>query len=349
MRLRHVDAFYLFCDEHFGTDSFDSALSLHDAVKTQHMVEMFYAALTADPNYTTTAVQRWDTVRTFVQTMARRLAPQSDAWNSLSSLLCGMGAIRSPKRGRFKFIRALPSKTLADLFEVAEPGTVRNPFKGEAVQWRNWLIFNLLIMCGLRRGEAMLLEVDSLKRDVDPDTGELVQWLDVTSNFSQDPRATKPSMKTEQSHRQIPVSASLADLYEHYVSNIRVSSDEHPYLLTSRSGSPLSAESLTKTFEAFSRALSAHAKERFFEFSRGKKNVSPHDLRHTCATARYCMFMKQENKQELVLQRMRAFFGWSITSSMPEHYARAAIHDDLMRSWTDLFDKRMHILRSIHQ
>ena len=39
----------------------------------------------------------------------------------------------------------------------------------------------------------------------------------------------------------------------------------------------------------------------------GKTNISPHDLRHTCATARYTMFMELNPDRELAIQRMRAF------------------------------------------
>lgn len=345
LRLGHIDAFYLFCDERFGHDALDDALSRRDAEKVQLMAESFYVSLTADPNYNSTAVQRWDSVQAFLQRLARRLSPSDHAWAGLAVLLPTM-KVRRPKNGRVEFKRALPATTLSDLLAVAHPDSPRNPFRGHFVRERNWLIVNLLLLCGLRRGEALLLEVDSLKREIDPDTGELVHWLDVTTNFDYDPRLTKPSMKTRQSHRQIPISADLANLYDHYVDNVRVPSDDHPYLVTSSQGSPLSAESLTKLFEKFYRALSPAAQDRFFESSGGKEQISPHDLRHTCATARFRMFMRQDPNRDLALQRMRAFFGWSVTSQMPDHYARAAIQEDLMQTWNAHFDQRLDHLRS---
>jgi len=202
------------------------------------------------------------------------------------------------------------------------------------------------IAVGLRRGEALLLEKDSLKQDIDPHSGEVLYWLDVTACFDADPRATAPSMKTPQSHRQIPVSDSFAELYLQYVGEIRQSDGLHPYLLTARGGARLSAESLTMMFERLFRALLESAQAAFYERC-GKDQLSPHDLRHTCATARYSVFLEKDRDRELALQRMRAFFGWSIKSHMPEHYARPAIQNDLMRSWNDLFEQRINVLRSI--
>ncbi|MEW9585268.1 site-specific integrase [Paraburkholderia sp. DGU8] len=272
LRLRHIDAFYCFTDEHFGLDSLDGAISARNAAAVGNMVEAFFTSLTVDSDYTTTNVQRWKAVRRFALDLARLRAPASEPWSSLSSMLGALRGIRNPNQGKIRHIRALPAQTLVELLNVAEPGVPRNPFRDYHTQNRNWFIVNLLLMCGLRRGEALLLGEDSLKQEYDPDSGELVFWLDVTTCFDEDPRATTPSMKTAQSHRQIPVSSSLAELYEHYLSEVRQSNGEHPYLLTSRAGGPLSAESLTKMFERLSEALPEAARNAFYERS-GKSHL----------------------------------------------------------------------------
>lgn len=347
IHLRHLGTFYEHCDERFGCDSLDAAISARDAQGFQAMVESFYIALTSPSTYTTTTAQRWDSVRGFANSVARRLAVHGEAWRAVSRLLDTMGPIRAPMRGRFKFARALPAPTLGDLLEVAFPHSLRNPFVGERTRLRNWFIVNLLLLCGLRRGEALLLAIDSLKRDVDPDSGEMTHWLDVTTTEDDDVRATRPSMKTEQSHRQIPISESLAALYDLYVADARAPDARHGFLLTARDGAPLSAESVNQMMRDLTEALQPIAVQRFRERTGGKRSVSPHDLRHTCATARYSMFMAVEPNRELTLQRMRAFFGWSVTSEMPELYARAAIQDDLLRSWKRLFDDRVRLLRNL--
>ena len=209
-------------------------------------------------------------------------------------------------------------------------------------------MLNLLLLCGIRRGELLLLTVDALKHEVDPHSSEVVYWLNVTTTSEDvDTRSTRPSLKTIQSHRQVPVSAGLAVLYERYVAEDRVGSSEHGFLFTSRSGRPLSAESVTKVLQKFTAALPPPALKAFRDRSGGKTHISSHDLRHTCATARFPMFMQVKGNRELALQRMRAFFGWSVTSAMPEIYARSAIQDDLLRAWNDLFDRRVDLLRSV--
>ncbi len=347
-KLRHLDNFYGFCDFRFGIDSFDAAVSGRDAARTQQMVEAFYLDLTATSGFNTTAVQCWDAVRDFAQRLARQRAPSSQAWDAMSSALWAMGRLRQPHRGQFRFARSLPARTLTDLLEVAHPDSRRNPFRGAQVRMRNWLIVNLLLLAGLRRGELMLLDCGSLKSDIDVDTGDLVYWLDVTETAEFDPRHSAPSIKTAQSHRQVPVSHDVAHLFEHYASEARYPNAHHGLLLTSSNGAPLSAESISKIFGVLSRAISADALAQFSKRSGGKKRISPHDLRHLCATARYGMFMALAPDRELAFQRMRAFFGCSVNSTMPDHYARAAIHDDMLRTWNRLFDERVGVLRGLH-
>lgn len=347
-QLRHLNSLYEFCDSRFGEDSLDAAISFRDVQGLQNMAEAFYLHLTSDDEYTTTSVQCWGVACAFIRFISRRFATKHEAWAALDSYLGALRRMRAPKTGRFKYVRALPDSTLRDLLDVSAPESNRNPFSSAATRLRNWLIVNLLLLCGLRRGEALLLKVTSLQTEVDPGTGEVVRWLDVTtSEDDEDERATRPSIKTEESHRQIPVSESLAAVYEQYVAEGRTDSPDHDFLLTSRDGKPLSAESVNKAFEKFTRVLSPQAVQRFRERTGNKQHISPHDLRHTCATARYRIFIRQDADRELALQRMRAFFGWSRTSEMPDVYARAAIQDDLLTAWSELFDRRVADLRAL--
>lgn len=345
--LQHLDSFYRYCDERFGADAFDEGMSTRDAEGVMLMVESFYLTTTSDPAYNTTDVQRWGVVRAFVQSLAKRLAPSNPEWAAAASMLAAMGRMRAPRLGGFRFIRALPKTTLLDLLEVAHPSSPRNPFKGYQTRVRNWLIVNLMLLAGLRRGEALLLACDSLKEDVDPESGEVVRWLDITTVFENDPRSTTPRIKILESHRQIPVSEDLALLYQHFAAEHRPTDAGHGFLLTTKAGAPLSAEALSKVFRKLTDALAPEAIQSLFDRSGGKTNISPHDLRHTCATARYTMFMELNPDRELAIQRMRAFFGWSARSAMPEHYARAAIQDDLMQAWNTLFAEKTSLMRGI--
>jgi integrase len=349
-RLRHIGAFYEACDVRYGPDALDRAFSGGHVDAVLAMLGDFYLTVSTIESPSSSDVSRWDAVRSFSKAVALLLSPWNRAWIALPPYLESLGEVRCRDKGKFRFVRALPDLVLDELLCIAHPESGRNPFLDGRVRWRNWLIVHILLLGGLRRGEALLLQVDSLKHDVDRATGQVKYWLDVTTTEYEDSRATKPSIKTADSHRQIPVSADLAALYEYYVREVRVSDGDVPFLLTSARSSALSAESVTKMFERYTAALSPAAYARFQERTGGKCHISPHDLRHTGATARYAMFMAQEGaSRDLTLQRMRAFFGWSITSEMPELYARAAIQDDLLRSWNDLFDKRVLGLRGADQ
>ena len=353
MQLRHIDSFYDHCDKEYGIDWLDAAITMHKHAELQDMVETFHMSLSERSDSNTTTVQKWAAVRGFVQSITGRLAPGSEAWRALAAFVEGMEKIRPNNFGRIKFVYALSQRTLGDLLDVAEPGSGRNPWKGIGIQRRNWLAINLLLFCGLRRGELLLLTVDSLNEDVEPTSGELVHWLNVTSCsdddefHNHDPRANKPSIKTEASHRQIPVSKDLADLYISYVTDFREPSDTHGFLITARGGAPLSVESVNKFFRQLSKALSDEARAQFRKRAGGKKHVSPHDMRHTAATGRYISYRDEGSDILLVKQRMRAYFGWDTKSDMPDLYARAAIQEDLLRSWSDVFELRTVAGRSL--
>lgn len=344
-RLRNIDRFYEHCDKKFGMNALDCALGDANAPLVHCMVDDFYIELTSNEKYTTTDVQCWDDVRTFVLHFGRYWSVGSDEWRAFVGAMKGTGRLRSPKRGRIKFARALPEITLSELLEVAQPGSTRNPFVSPAIQQRNWLALLLMLLCGLRRGEALLLTVDSLRQGIDQHSGEIKYWLDVISTGDDDIRTTRPSIKTSESNRQIPLSADLAILIEQYIAEYREDDEKHRFLLTSDEGKALSAESINKVLVGLSKAISSSALERFKERTGGKKHISPHDLRHTCATVRYGLFMAVDSNRDLAMQRMRAFFGWAIESDMPLIYARAAIQEDLLKSWSDLFDQRVSAMR----
>lgn len=344
-RLRHIGVFYDFCDSRFGPEELDRAFSEARVERAKAMLGDFYLSLSGITRPNGGVVARWDAVRNFVIGVARLLSPWNEAWKTVRSYAESLGEIRSKNFGKFRFVRALPDMVLAELLAIAHPDSDLNPVQDKRVRWRNWLIFHLLLLGGLRRGESLLLVIDSLRHDVDRKTGQLRYWLDVTNTEEEDERSTRPSMKTAESHRQIPISGELASVYQHYVNEARYSQGDVPHLLTSTRGDPLSAESITKVFEDFTAALSPEAYKRFQRRTGNKRHVSPHDLRHTSATARYAMFIAQDADKELALQRMRAYFGWSVKSEMPELYARSAIQDDLLRAWNDIFDKRVLALR----
>jgi hypothetical protein len=50
---------------------------------------------------------------------------------------------------------------------------------------------------------------------------------------------------------------------------------------------------------------------------------------------------------EQAMAQLRSFFGWSKTSVMPLHYAKAALDERLNDTWSDDLDKRLEFLRAL--
>jgi len=348
IRLADIGVFYEHCDELFGQTSLDSAISSGDAAALETMAETFFLELSGKDDYTSADVQRWDSARGFLARTLTLIDPGQTRFSSVIGLLHGIGRMQLPAGGRFPYALSLPQTTLADLLRVASPDSALNPVINLSVRWRNWLMLQLLLQAGLRRGELLLLTLDSLQRDVSRTTGGTLYWLNVTEAEGEDLRSSKPSIKTRTSHRQVPVSEELAELVELYVAEFRPSGETN-FLLTANGKAGLSKEAVDKNFQDLTTALSPEARQLLSARTGGRKWVSSHMPRHTCATVAYKLFMTTTGDKELTRQRMRAFFGWEENSQMPEHYARAAIQDDLIATWAAVFDRQISALRGLDE
>jgi integrase len=258
-----------------------------------------------------------------------------------------MKSLRVDRKAKPKAPRALPASVVEDLYQVADPASARNPFRSEGQRWRNFALFVLYLHQGLRRGEALVLPVDAVKEDFDPKLGRNRLWLDVTENpyEDQDPRYTAPGIKTDLSHRQIPVTKGVADIVQHYVDNYRGRQD-HTFLFPSNRKRPLAVCSVNLMFDNLSAALSEAARRDLRNRLHAVK-VTSHDCRHSCAVVRLTEFVAEEKDMEVALQDMRVFFGWSKSSEMPRHYARAFFEDRLITVWQAKYDDRVEMLRAL--
>jgi len=79
----------------------------------------------------------------------------------------------------------------------------------------------------------------------------------------------------------------------------------------------------------------------------GKNSITPHDLRHTSAVVRLNQLLSNNVPMEEALQRLRSFFGWARTSSMPRMYARAVFEDRMADIWSNVLDDKVEILRAL--
>lgn len=239
-------------------------------------------------------------------------------------------------------IRALPPLVVEDLYELFRPDSPRNPFKTVTLRWRNLLIFMLLLRLGLRRGEAALLHATSFKEDFDPELGKTIHWLDIEETDDGDPRYEQPSLKTQTSRRQLPLSSELVDLAQYYTANFRGRAN-YPHLLMSQKAKPLALRSFGKIFDVVTEALSDRAKEAMRK--QGLANVSCHDFRHTAAVVRMRRYQDAGMDLDKAQEKLRVFFGWSKSSNMPRLYAKAYFETSLAEVWDEKFETFVDALR----
>jgi integrase len=354
-RLRYVDSLYSHADLHFGTNSLDNAIGCFDEASLEGILESWLVSIVNHSKQTTSDESRWRTGLDFVSTVLLWLTKTAPSEMKIYSLqgaihrlsnLYGQLHVAGPRK--VAGVRSLPANVVEELYSIVDPVSTKNPFSRERTRWLVYTCFIILMHQGLRRGELLLLPTDAVKSEFDQKSSRERSWINVETNpyedESTDSRHSRPGIKTAQSIRQIPVSATVADIIQTYVENFRGRPD-HAYLANSQQQLPLSTESLTKMFSKISSVLPSSLITTLSNRA-GRSSVTPHDLRHTCATVRLHQLLRQGDSMDEATQKLRSFFGWSRESMMPLRYARAVFEDRLMDVWTERFDSQIDLIRS---
>jgi integrase len=350
-KLRHIEAFYAHTESLGG--NLDDALSELDLGRLGNSLEAFFVMLRNVPRPTQTTAKRWITAFHFVRdtclrleknpAVGKKMAAVQEHISRLDNLYLGLRPYRL-RNGRKP--RAIPRAVVAELLQVIQPGSPNNPFIEPETQWRVYALVGLLLLQGLRLGEALSLPADFLKSERDPRTGHLKWRLSVQTNESEDdPRAEPPALKNEHSIRTIPVAAATAEGLLAYLENYR-GRVEHGFFLSSTRKRPLSLSGASKALERLTEALSPQAKAELLELT-GAQYIRAHALRHTCAVVRMKQLLAMGNIEENAMMHLRSFFGWTKNSVMPLHYAKMALDERLNETWNDKLDDRIEILRSL--
>lgn len=351
-KLAHINALYVHVDELGG--NLDDALGDLDLDRLGNILESFFITLRNAPNPNGSTLNRWNTAFRFVRETLMMLEKNPAKGtpieavlgrvNRLDNLYLGLRPYRPKKT--FK-PRALPRSVVLELLDMLQPGSPNNPFRSEATQWRMLALVSLMLFQGLRRGEALLLSADFLKTESDPRSGQLRYRLSVRTLEQEDPRANPPGIKTAESIRTIPVAPQTAAVLQTYLENYRGRVD-HGFYLSSVRGQPLSLTGVNKAFDTLTETLTPSARAELLDLT-GVPNLRPHALRHTCAVVRLRQMQAADISTDKAMMNLRSFFGWSRTSSMPLHYAKAALDEQLNESWNDKLDDRLAVLRSLPQ
>jgi integrase len=350
-KLGHIEALYAHVDQLGG--SLDDALHVVDFDRLGNALEAFFAQLRNVPVPTESAQSRWNTAFHFVRDICERLERDPAAGNKMEEVRARMAQLDRLYLGLRPFrkrlgtkLRALPRNVVAALLDAATPGSENNPFYSTDTQWRVYVLVCLLLYQGLRRGECLLLPANFLKSEVDLRTGARRWYMSVRSNETEDdPRGTRPSIKTANAIRTLPVAHETAQALLAYGENYRGNVD-HGFYLSSSRGTPLSLEGVNLALRRLTEVLPPTIREQLLERT-GARWLTPHPLRHTCAVVRTAQLLKSGKTPEQTMMHLRSFFGWSKKSLMPLLYAKAALDESLNDSWNDGFDARVSVLRSL--
>jgi integrase len=167
---------------------------------------------------------------------------------------------------------------------------------------RNWLMFEMALELGIRRGELLKLRLDSLPRGSDDGIRVLRRPDD-----PHDSRSKEPAVKTAE--RVIPASRNLLTAIRAYLTYPRPLgrvSGRSPYLFVARSGSPVSMD----TADDVIAAIGKHS---------GVSPLSWHRLRHTWAERMAEAFARQPNGMD----RLVYLGGWTNPHSATRYIQRA--------------------------
>jgi integrase len=226
--------------------------------------------------------------------------------------------------GRYAVKEGLTEDEVIALRKVIKPGAKENPFKPSS-QFRNYLIIELMLATGIRRGELLKIKLNHLPKGIK-------QTLSVTRSpdDKEDSRRKEPQVKTLE--REIPIAKSLMRDLWLYVEKHR-KKGKHPYLFTSyRDGSPLSSNGVNWIYSFLVESC----------FPQLKGKLHPHTMRHTFNNE-LVRRARENNWDSNQVEKMQKYLnGWSEQSIMPQRYARRAIEGmamELMMQFQDALYK----------
>lgn len=356
LKLRYIESLYMFADKLKRIGYLDDILSDINISEIGELLEAFFIQLRNQNEITGATENKWQICFSFVRAITTLLTKSQIDINKLSAIESKLfhlgqlyGQLRIQKSKRPDNLRSLPVDLVSCLYEMLDPSevSISNPFKRNLTRWNVFITYICMLHMGLRSGEVLLLPVNAVKSAFDNKQSRKRYWINVTTLEDDyiDTRYNKPSIKTVQSIRQIPISELTANLIQIYEENYR-GKPPHPYLINSQWNRPLSHESLTKYYERISNYIPKNIIQ-ILKNRTGKNTISPHDLRHTCAVVRLSQFLENGDTVENAMPKMRVFFGWSRQSTMPSKYARAVFEDRISGIWSDIMDERIAILRNI--
>lgn len=223
----------------------------------------------------------------------------------------------------------LDEAVLDALEEIMKPGSSANPVVDFGLQVRNALMFAILRLTGIRRGELLNLKIDDF--DFAKNTMKIVRRADSAG----DPRTNQPLAKTRE--RTFPLIPELMDRVHQYISKYRnkvPGARKHGYLfVTHRLGKTLGWPLSSSGFGNFIATLSSLADD----FS----NLHTHALRHhwNYTFSKLCDEKGTTPERE---EKLRSYLmGWSETSETASVYNKRHIKEEAGKAVVGLQNKHL--------
>ncbi|BDH47535.1 integrase [Salmonella enterica subsp. enterica serovar Choleraesuis] len=229
--------------------------------------------------------------------------------------------------------KRLDDSDLDALEKALKPGSDNNPAHEYAVQVRNALIFSILRVTGLRRGELLNLKIEDI--DFAKNTLKVVRRPDSTG----DARVYQPVVKTRE--RTFPLMPELVDQVRGYVLGYRnkvPGAKKHGYLfVTHKSGT---SEGLPFSNSGFGKFMGdlKHIVE-------GYCFIHAHSLRHhwNYSFSKTCENQGMTPERE---EKLRSYLmGWSETSGTAATYNRRYIKEQAGKAVLELQNKHLGKVR----
>lgn len=225
----------------------------------------------------------------------------------------------------------LDDNVLDALEEILKPGGDSNPVTDIGLQYRNALMFTLLRLTGIRRGELLSLKIE------DFDFGKYTLRVVRRPDSAGDPRTYQPLAKTRE--RTFPLIPELMDKIQRYITDYRNKvhgARKHGYLfVTHRPGKTLGWPISGSGFGKFIGSLSNLTNE----FS----GMHSHALRHHWNYT----FSKNSDENGLSQEReskLRSYLmGWSETSGTAQTYNKRHIKEAAGKATISLQKKHLGI------
>ena len=282
----------------------------------------------------------------------RSLMIKTEEFNSLYK---GRKDNQANRNNEFK---SLTKEMVKAVYSIITPSNEKkpnglNPFSTAHLQVRNAIIVNILLKYGLRVGELMLLEIESIGKNMKGDKYSLVVTSVSDDNF--DPRYRLPSIKTSNAHRLIEIEKEDYEFLQMYIKRIRPKS-KHRFIFTTlkKPFNPLSYDAIYLLFSKINDVLmKTYPEFRNPKYSDSIDKLTPHVARHTWAYLALERIYRDKHNELLKLSslsdvnfinnnimedsksELREIAGWSYNSNMPSHYAKRFISNRANKSNLD--------------